>query len=64
MRYPESIEWMRSEVDRLSRFVHAQAGGSEPADGGIFCHDFLGEMSRDASLRLFHDFFSPYASLL
>lgn len=61
IRYPESIDWMRSEVDRLSRVVHATAGGLEPADGGGFSPDFLGELSRDATLRLFHDFFSLQA---
>ena len=65
LRGQAALEWMRGEADRLSRFAHAEAGAhssGEPADGGVFAHDFVEHLDRESLLRLFNEFFSPYAS--
>lgn len=57
-----AVAWMRSEVDRMSRWVHAHIERLEPevrADGGIFADDLLGHLTRDEIFLLFHEFFLP-----
>lgn len=62
---PEAVRWIEDEVDRASRFAHAETGASAPgqsSDGGVFAQDLSAHLGRDSLLRLFHDFFSPLAS--
>jgi len=64
-RGDEALEWMRSEVDRLSRFVHAEAGAGLDgvlADGGTFGENLPSQLGREAVLRMAHDFFSPFTN--
>ncbi|MCC7499857.1 MAG: hypothetical protein IT160_19915 [Bryobacterales bacterium] len=61
MRGAEAINWMRGEVDRVSRFVHELAGaGGMANDGGQFAPDLMANLEREPALRLFNEFFSPY----
>lgn len=61
LRGAAAVSWMRSEADRVSRFVHelAEAGGLAN-DGGQFAPDLLAQLERGTALRLFNEFFSPY----
>jgi hypothetical protein len=57
-----ACEWTRREVDRLSEFVAMRPAGAGPAhcaDGGYFADDVLAHLSREETLTLFHEFFSP-----
>lgn len=61
LRGPAAVNWMRTEVDRVSRFVHdAVSHDGFVNDGGQFGPELLGHLDREAALRLFNDFFSPY----
>lgn len=54
--------WMRSEVGRMSRWVHAHIQRLKPelrADGGLFAGDLLSRLTPGEILSLFHDFFLP-----
>ncbi len=55
-------EWMDSEVENVSRFVHEQMAraGAAVADGGAVSRDFARYLDRDQVLQLFHRFFSPW----
>jgi glycine cleavage system H lipoate-binding protein len=63
-----ALEWMESEVQRASVWVHdhlfhqASQTARLAQDGGLFSRGFATSMSREEMLRLFNDFFSPYAS--
>ncbi|MCX6622489.1 MAG: hypothetical protein NTY38_15770 [Acidobacteria bacterium] len=61
LRGTAAANWMRSEVDRVSRFVHETVSVDGFAnDGGQFGPDLLAHLDRDPALRLFNEFFSPY----
>jgi len=61
-------EWMRHEINRLSKFVHEEfaridlQGRPLMADGGAYNGGLVHHLSRDEVLHLFDEFFSPYAS--
>lgn len=60
----EAAGWMHSELDLLSRFVHEEMHPpGMPADGGTLEHGLMEHLDREQALRLFHEFFSPFARL-
>ncbi len=65
LRGAEALKWIEDEVDRASRFVHTEIGTRTPGlsgDGGTLSPDLTAHLDRDVLLRLFNEFFSPYAS--
>lgn len=62
---PAATGWMRSEVGRMSAFVHRHAGMSSNgmdvliADGGAFAPGLVEQLDRAQAAQLYHDFFSP-----
>ncbi len=64
-----AVKWMESEVQRLSSFAHEIAsrpdtqGAVMMADGGNFKSELAQHLTREELLRLFNEFFSPYAVL-
>jgi glycine cleavage system H lipoate-binding protein len=61
LRGAAAMNWMRSEVDRVSRFVHETVSRDGFVnDGGQFGPELLRTLEREPSLRLFNEFFSPY----
>ena len=63
-----AAEWMHEESARLTRAVHEwismpNADGPQMvADGGNFAPGFAKCMERESLLKLFHNFFSPFAN--
>ena len=53
-------QWIKNEVDRLSRFVHARL--AMPADGGTFADGVLRHLDRESALQLVNEFFPPHAA--
>jgi glycine cleavage system H lipoate-binding protein len=66
-RDAEARKWMDREIRRMSEFIHSHVTGALPAgerfamDGGIVHESILRQMNREEALRLYHEFFSPYA---
>jgi hypothetical protein len=61
LRGAPAVAWMRSESDRVSRFVHEAASRDGFInDGGEFAPQLLAHLDREPALRLFHEFFTPY----
>ena len=59
----EAPAWMAQEMERLAEFVRGPAGWRGTlADGGELDTRLLERMDREERFRLFHEFFSPYAS--
>jgi glycine cleavage system H lipoate-binding protein len=62
---PAAQRWMDEEQSRLSEMLQqlTLAGERAPtaADGGIFCAGLLRLLERDQALRVYQEFFSPYA---
>ncbi len=60
--------WMKSEAERLTRYVHAELsrvelnGSMLMTDGGECPQSLALSLNRDELLRVFHSFFSPYVS--
>ncbi len=63
----EAQKWMEGELRRLSAFVRDQLAAREPelgalmADGGTVADGLVRQLTRDEILKLFNEFFSPYA---
>ena len=62
----DAVAWMRDEVRRLSQFVQDCSAAQEPElagvyDGGVFVAGLLNHFDREASFRLFHEFFDSRA---
>jgi glycine cleavage system H lipoate-binding protein len=64
----QAVVWMREEITRLSRMAHALShepdarGTIVMADGGTVEPGFIQHLSREHTLHVFNDFFSPLAS--
>ena len=60
----EAHDWMQDEVRRMSEFLQTSVRGAGQylADGGVFSPGVVAHLSREETLALFHEFFSPYAS--
>jgi glycine cleavage system H protein len=56
----QAYGWIRSEVERITAFVH-QLDPTTMNDGGTPADDFIRHLSRDEVLRLFHAFCAPHA---
>lgn len=62
----EAKAWMDQEYERLTRFVFECTGNASESDktlmndGGDLGVDLLDHLSREETLRLFNEFFSPY----
>jgi glycine cleavage system H lipoate-binding protein len=62
-----AADWMESEVRRVSQLVHALSHTQDPAglvvmaDGGSVQRGFVQHLTRDEVLRVFNEFFSPFA---
>jgi hypothetical protein len=62
-----AAEWMQTEITRMSAMAHtfSHAQGTEGpvvmADGGLVHPGFMQFLTRDESLRVFNEFFSPLA---
>ena len=62
-----AVRWMESEVHRVSHFVHTLSHTHDPAghvlmaDGGSVQHGFAQHLTREELLRVFNEFFSPFA---
>lgn len=54
----EALAWMRSEFDRMNRFVHGRQH-ELMADGGSFARGLIHSLDRAQTAQLYHDFFSP-----
>ncbi len=66
LRGKKALEWMESEVARLSEFVRDQiaplkSGHPLMTDGGTFSRGLIRYLPRDKVLHLFNEFFSPYS---
>jgi glycine cleavage system H lipoate-binding protein len=68
MRGEQAVKWMKQEVQRLTSFVHNQIVpdhfGSEPVmmDGGAVQSCLLECLDKKELVRVYNEFFSPYAS--
>jgi glycine cleavage system H lipoate-binding protein len=68
IRGDEAVRWMKSEVRRLSRFIHDQiiphqiSGQPVMMDGGLVQSDFINHLTKHELLHLFNEFFSPYVN--
>ena len=55
------VPWMESEIGRMSAFLAEcwmeRHGASLMNDGGVFSPDVLQQLTREETLRLFHEFF-------
>jgi glycine cleavage system H lipoate-binding protein len=66
VRRDEAVQWMKSEVRYLSKFIHDQIIPNQVTDqpvmmdGGVVQSDFLNHLSKQELLHLFNEFFSPY----
>ncbi len=62
-----AADWMESEARRVSQLVHVlshtqdHAGHVVMADGGSVQHGFGQHLTRDELLRVFNEFYSPFA---
>ena len=64
LRGAAAANWMRGEVDRVSRFVHEMSSTNGLAnDGGQFGPDLLAHLEREPALRLFNEFFYTYREM-
>jgi glycine cleavage system H lipoate-binding protein len=63
-----AADWMQSEVSRISAMAHAFSSMQSPegdvvmADGGVVHPGFIQLLTRDELLRVFNEFFSPFAA--
>jgi len=64
-----ALKWMESEIERLSSLAHEVSarqnihGEVMMADGGRFRSGFAQHLTREELLKLFNEFFSPFATL-
>ena len=62
-----AADWMQAEITRISAMAHAFSHTQIPeghvvmADGGMVHPGFIQLLTRDELLRVFNEFFSPYA---
>jgi glycine cleavage system H lipoate-binding protein len=62
-----AAEWIESEIRRVSQMAHALSNAPDlqgevaMADGGTMERGFIQHLKRDDILRVFNEFFSPYA---
>ncbi len=67
LRGKKALEWMESEVARLSEFIRdhflvpTTPGAHCMTDGGTFSRGFIRHLPRDQALHLLNEFFSPYS---
>jgi len=62
-----AAEWIESEMHRVSHMAHALSNAPDlqgevaMADGGTVERGFIRHLNRDGMLRVFNEFFSPFA---
>jgi len=63
-----AADWMQTEISRMSAMAHTFSHAQNPegnvvmADGGMVHPGFMQLLTRDESLRVFDEFFSPLAA--
>ena len=64
MEGTEARRWMEQEQRRMNEFLQAEeaAQSGTMADGGTFAEGLVHRLSRERTLVMFHEFFSPLAS--
>lgn len=64
MRGEPTLHWVEQEIGRMSAFLtdcwNARHGAALMNDGGVFGSDVLQHLTREETLRLFHEFFWGY----
>lgn len=60
---PEARAWMEREHWRMNQFLQDQTAPLA-ADGGVFAPGVITQLPRDQAVALFHEFFSPWGTVL
>jgi glycine cleavage system H lipoate-binding protein len=62
LRDKDAGAWMAGEMERMTAFVHDRITETRlMPDGGMCARGFMREMNREGALRVYNEFFSPYA---